>query len=137
MWFLLKAAFWLTLVLLVLPIPEEQRRQDVSFVSTGEAVGVLGAALADLRGFCQRNPEACATGATAIQSLGYKAQAGARMLHDFIGAQLDGQRAPATARPDAPRPATVPGSTDTLSERDREPQWRAPATPPAPAERRV
>lgn len=127
MWFLIKCAFWLTLVLLVLPVPDEQRPTHVAQVSTGEAVSALTAALNDVRGFCQRNPDACATGATAMQGLGYKAQAGARMLHDFISEQLgEPTQRPAATGATESRPAASNGGTDTLTPQDLQPAWRGP-----------
>lgn len=131
MWFLFKCAFWLSVVVLVLPIPESERRANVAYVSTGEAVSALSAALNDMRGFCARNPEACATGANAVQSFGHKAQAGARMLHDFISERLDDTRhltpPPGSRAAPAVQPAAQPagnGGADTLSPQDREPEWR-------------
>jgi hypothetical protein len=132
MWFLTKCAFWLTVVLMFLPVSEEGRRAGVADVSTGEAVSVLTAALNDVRGFCSRNPEACATGAQAVQGLGYRAQSGARMLQDFINEQLAETRnltpPPGSGRATSPaQPAA--GGHDTLAPTDREPAWRTPEPP--------
>lgn len=148
MWFLIKCAFWLGLVLLFIPVPESQQRPGVHYVSTGETVSALTAALADVRGFCTRNPDACATGAAAMQTMGDRAQAGARMLSDFIAEQLDrsrdlvpppGSRAveqrPQAERARIERAPPAPGARDTLSPADLVPEWRAPS--PAPSERRV
>lgn len=140
MWFLTKCAFWLTVVLLVLPIPDSERRHDVHYVSPGEAVSVLSAALTDARGFCTRNPEACATGAHAAQSLGHRAQVGARMLSDFIDQQLAetrhvsvpagsrqvSQAMPGAATPGAAPPASAPPAASA-------PGSRAPASAPPTA----
>jgi hypothetical protein len=123
MWFLAKCAFWLTLVVAFIPVPESERRPGTAYVSTGEAVSALSAALADARGFCARNPDACATTSSAVQGLGQKAQIGARMLQDFFSSE----RREAPAQPAAAPPgAAVPGR-DTLEARDREPAWRGPA----------
>jgi hypothetical protein len=131
MWFLVKCAFWLSVVVLLLPIPENERHANVAYVSTGEAVSALTAALNDMRGFCTRNPEACTTGANAAQSFGHKAQAGARMLHDFISERLEDTRhlnlPPGSRATPMPQPAVMPmsnGGIDTLSPQDREPEWR-------------
>jgi hypothetical protein len=129
MWFLVKCAFWLSIVVMVLPTPEGERRADAAQVSAAEAASVLTTALADARGFCSRNPDACTTGAQALQTFGEKAQNGARMLHDFISEQLAQSRhlspPPGSRARSGDRPA-IEGQ-DTLTPRDLEPAWRAPA----------
>jgi ABC-type nitrate/sulfonate/bicarbonate transport system substrate-binding protein len=130
MWFLAKCAFWLTLVVAFIPVPENERRPGAAYVSTGEAVSALSAALADARGFCARNPDACATTSSAVQGLGQKAQIGARMLQDFFASD----RRELPAQPAAAQAPAAAGR-DTLEPRDREPGWRAPAEQVAQARR--
>jgi hypothetical protein len=120
MWFLAKCAFWLTLVVAFIPVPEGERRPGAAYVSTGEAVSALSAALADARGFCARNPDACATTSNAVQGLGHKAQIGARMVQDFFSSERRDAPAQPAAMPQAP------AGRDTLEARDREPAWRGP-----------
>jgi Family of unknown function (DUF5330) len=80
MFFLLRAAFWLTIVLALLPTG--------SAVSTaggpqvGEAISAAGAAVADVRHFCARQPDACEVGSQVVAMIGQRAQAGAKMLYD-------------------------------------------------------
>jgi hypothetical protein len=128
MWFLVKCVFWLSLVVMFLPVSEEGRRAGVHEVSTGEAVSVLTAALSDVRGFCARNPDACSTGAQALHGFGYRAQSGARMLQDFITQQLEDTRH-LTPPPGSARPSST--GRDTLDPSDREPAWRGPDSPQA------
>ena len=86
MGFLLKAAFWLAVVVLLLPTPDG--REVVSHngvpVDGTEAIGVARDLVADMSGFCTRNPEACDTGIAAAQAFGVKAQHGARLLYDYL-----------------------------------------------------
>jgi hypothetical protein len=82
MFFLLRAAFWLTIVLALLPSGGSQPTADGPKVS--EALAAAGAALADLRHFCTREPEACEIGAQTAVMIGERAQAGARMLYELI-----------------------------------------------------
>ena len=39
---------------------------------------------ADLRGFCSRQPDACTVGSQVATAIGYKAQAGAKMLYEVL-----------------------------------------------------
>ncbi|MEM8878375.1 MAG: DUF5330 domain-containing protein [Pseudomonadota bacterium] len=86
MGFLLKAAFWLAVVVLLLPTPDG--REVVSHsgepVNGTEAIGVARDLIADMSGFCTRNAEACDTGIAAAQAFGVKAQHGAMLLYDYI-----------------------------------------------------
>lgn len=111
MWFLIKAAFWIGLVVLFIPESDDPKLAGSPRVSTVEALGVLNAAVNDAKGFCERNPGACATGAVAVQNFGYKAQNATKMLHEFISQKVDESRnlvpPPAAGRsgPDAARDA--------------------------------
>jgi hypothetical protein len=146
MWFLIKAAFWLSLVVVFLPLPEGSRQGDTHLVGASEALGVVSTAISDARGFCTRHPDACATGAQALHTFGQKAQVGARMLHEFISEKLDenrdlvpppGSRAAGAAAP-APAAAETSRGADTLEASDRSTPWRGPPLPIAdPRERRA
>lgn len=83
MFFLIRMAFWLALILLILPIglSSDGGRQ----IGAWQAMGAVQAAIADMRGFCQRQPDACAVGGEMIEHLTDKAQAGAKWVYDTIG----------------------------------------------------
>ena len=139
MGFLLKTAFWLSLVIVLLPAPENDGTQP-QLVSTTEAVSLLSAALNDFRGFCGRNPEACVTGAAAAQTFGHKAQHATRLLHDFISEKLEENNsvnAPSLGQRTAqsPRRQTQLQGGNTLTPSDLEPIWRAPETKQASLKR--
>ena len=87
MFFLLRAAFWLSLVALLLPSqPSETRSGGASrSISTFEAIGAAQSTLEDLQGFCGRNPAACDTGRAALETVGAEARDGLRR----ISARLD------------------------------------------------
>lgn len=72
--FLFKLAFWLGIVVLLLP--------------NGDFRAVMGAAVSDMRQFCSRQPDACAVGSQALVELGYKAQAGAKTLYELLNDKL-------------------------------------------------
>ena len=60
MFFLLRVAFWLSIVVLFLPAPADPRADpNKPQVSTLETLGAAKTAFEDARGFCARKPEAC------------------------------------------------------------------------------
>src|ERR1700678_313058 len=87
MFFLLRMAFWLGLVLMLLPSGSTQR-VPASEVGASDAISAASATVGDLRQFCTRQPDACTVGSQVATTLGYKAQAGAKMLYDFLTEQL-------------------------------------------------
>ena len=91
--FLLKLAFWLTVVVLLLPSDRAQQGAPAPQISTIEAVSASGAVVSDVRQFCARQPDACAVGSQALVQFGYKAQAGAKMLYEFLSDQLSHEAA--------------------------------------------
>ena len=83
MFFLLRMAFWLGLVLVLLPSGSSQQRQG-SQVAASDAISAASATVGDLRQFCARQPDACTVGSHVAGQLGSRAQAGARMLYEFM-----------------------------------------------------
>src|SRR5262245_23394692 len=90
--FLLRVAFWLGVVLVLLPSTGTQPTPK-SEVGTFEAVSAARATVGDLRNFCDRQPEACSVGSQAAVAIGHRAQAGAKMLYEFLNEQF-GPQAP-------------------------------------------
>jgi hypothetical protein len=91
--FLLKLAFWLTIVIVLLPSDRARQGAASPQIGTGEAVSATNAVVSDMRGFCLRQPDACAVGSQALVQFGYKAQAGAKMLYEFLSDQLSHEAA--------------------------------------------
>ena len=85
--FLLRMAFWLTVVLVLLPSGGSQPAPKVN-VSAGEAMSAAGAAVSDMKQFCGRQSDACAVGSQVAVAIGHRAQAGAKMLYEFLNEQL-------------------------------------------------
>lgn len=81
MMFLIRTAFWLIILVLLLPTDEQQQ---------SEVYGTAQAAVKDVSGFCSRNPGVCATGKDAFDVFVHKAQFGAEMLMGFIKGQTGG-----------------------------------------------
>ena len=126
MFFLLRVAFWLSIIILLLPTGSSP---SGSKIDTSDAVSAASAAVSDMRQFCARQPEACSIGSQAATAFGYKAQAGAKMLYDFLTEAL----APSETGSVTPVKREVnAGSQDTLMPTDLAPAWRGPLPRPDP-----
>ncbi|MBX3575878.1 MAG: DUF5330 domain-containing protein [Rhizobiaceae bacterium] len=93
MFFLIRTAFWFSLVLLFLPLGSTDTQQ----VGPVQAFVAARAAIADISGFCERQPDACATGSAAIHTIGTRAQESVRIAGELLA---DGE-APVAAALDA------------------------------------
>ena len=83
MFFLLRMAFWLCVVCVLLPSGTKSTSPDAQ-IDASQAVTFASAAVSDVRGFCERQPDACVTGGKVAVALGHKAEAGARTLYELI-----------------------------------------------------
>jgi hypothetical protein len=135
MFFLLRMAFWLGLVLILLPSGSSQP-VPASDVGATDAISAASATVGDLRQFCTRQPDACTVGSHVATALGYKAQAGAKMLYDFLTEQMAPKETGSVASSGSrygksPLAKSVldkadPNSQNTLTPADLAPAWRAP-----------
>jgi hypothetical protein len=134
MFFLLRMAFWLGVVLILLPGGSAQRTAQTNDVGTSDAVSAASATVQDLRGFCTRQPDACTVGSQVAVAIGYRAQAGAKMLYDFLTEALAPKETGALPHGAAPRGSlakaepvkSAPSSQNTLTPADLAPTWRGP-----------
>jgi len=141
MLFLIRAAFWLMIIVLLLPTDDRQR---------SEVYGTAQAAVNDVASFCDRNPETCARGKDAFAVFVQKAEFGARMLMDLVQNKTGAGAAADTAEPtrlESPLPEMqspdaaafakpirfdmnasqdTSASQDTLNPEDREEAWSGP-----------
>jgi hypothetical protein len=110
--FLIRAAFWLSVVVMLIPADPETNSPAprVSFI---EGLVAARAVAADLSNFCERNPDVCVTGNAALQVFAEKAQNGAKMLYHYLD-QDPGESAPKDDQ-------------GTLTGDDLAPQWQGPA----------
>jgi hypothetical protein len=135
MFFLLRMAFWLGIVLILLPTGSAPRPPSANEVGASDAISAASATVHDLRGFCARQPEACNVGSQLATEAGYKLQAGASMLYDFLTAELAKHRAgspPSVAGEQGlantdDKSWSLRGSQDTLTPADLAPAWRGPS----------
>jgi Family of unknown function (DUF5330) len=84
MFFLLRMAFWLGLVLVLLPREKTPESAKLPQVGASEAVSAATAAVSDMSQFCKRQPAACEVGGQAATVIGQRAQEGARKLYQII-----------------------------------------------------
>lgn len=121
--FLLRMAFWLGVVLVLLPSGGSQPVPKAQ-VSAGEAFTAAKAAMTDLQHFCDRQPDVCVVGSQTATTLGQRAQAGAKILYEFLNEKF-GSEEPMRATGSIPLPAARP-SQHTLKPSDLAPGWREP-----------
>ncbi len=133
MFFLLRMVFWLGLVCVLLPGGAKTTSPEAN-IDARQAVTLASAAVSDVRGFCDRQPDACLTGGKVAAAIGHKAEAGARTLYDFITTKLAERSAPA----EKPSVKTVTSrERGTLTGPDVAPAWHAPVPLPPQREART
>jgi Family of unknown function (DUF5330) len=124
MFFLLRMAFWLGLVLILLPSGSSQQ-PPASEVGASDAISAASATVGDLRQFCSRQPDACTVGSQVATELGHRAQAGARMLYEYLTKKIKPNDA-GTAGAGRPGGPTADASQNTLTPADLVAPWRGP-----------
>jgi hypothetical protein len=156
--FLLRMAFWLGVIAVLLPRGGSEPASKVQ-ISASDAVSAATATVGDMRQFCERQPDACIVGSQAAGAIEDRAMAGAKRLYDMLNERLaasEGDKATTsttpgnamavplpTARPaqhaaqarNASRGAAQPTSQNTLTPADLVPAWRGPPPRKDPGER--
>jgi hypothetical protein len=125
MFFLLRAAFWLSIVIVLLPTPDSMKLPE-SNVGAAQAVSAASATVSDMRQFCARQPEACEIGSAALTQFGHKAQASAKWVYEFLSAKLGPQQSAVVKNEPKAMPADLDSSQNTLTPSDAAPAWRGP-----------
>jgi hypothetical protein len=118
MMFLLRTAFWIGVVLALLPTFGPKQSAPAAGFGATEAVTAASATFGDMIQFCNRQPEACAAGAQFASAFGQRAEAGAKMLYEIVGEKL--------AKSAADTDTTASLSQNTLTSADLAPVWRGP-----------
>jgi Family of unknown function (DUF5330) len=103
--FLIRAAFWLAVVVLLLP-GDPNTGADAPRVTAMQALIATRSAITDFSTFCDRNPDVCATGSTAVQVFAAKVRYGAGMISSYMNRDQNA------------------ADHGTLNERDTAPSWR-------------
>ena len=136
MFFFIRMAFWLSVVLVLLPSggSKQPATTETAEIGAVEAVSAASATVSDMRQFCSRQPEACALGSQAAAAFGQRAQAGAKMVYEFINEHAASQDTgsiatkakPVAAKPSQNMPSQSTPSQNTLTAADIAPAWRGP-----------
>ena len=91
MGFLIRMAFWFSLVLLALPLgvgPGEDGQQSVGPI---QALFAAREAVGDIAGLCERKPDVCETGKSAMYTITVRAKETAKIAAAMIDDQQSGQ----------------------------------------------
>lgn len=106
--FLFRVAFWLTVVVLLLPSDPgaDPNAPQVSFV---EALNAVRDTFNDLANFCTRNPLSCETGGAVVEIVADKARYGLEQLQGYL--------------------ETTIAEENTLTAADTEIPWQGAASP--------
>jgi len=123
MWFLLRMAFWLTVVAVLVPSGGKDAPANVSAF---DAMSAAKATVTDMRSFCGRQPDACTIGSQAAVAIGHRAQAGAKVLFEYLNEHFAANEGTPPHGKSVPLPPTKP-SQHTLTPSDLAPAWRGPA----------
>jgi hypothetical protein len=135
MMFLLRTAFWISVALALLPsVVSKQTSTVPADIGAADAMNAASATVADLSGFCERRPEACAAGAHVATAFWQRVRVGATILYDFAGDQLrKTDRIVATpagpaanAGGEGSSAEVAKSSQHTLTTGDMTPPWRDP-----------
>ncbi len=78
MGFIIRSVFWLSLVLLLVPFGGTGADSE-NTVGPVEAFFAARGAIGDISGMCERKPDVCEIGKSAIYTIGVRAREGARM----------------------------------------------------------
>jgi len=143
MFFLMRVAFWLCIVLALLPTGGSKQGTQASTTNNDfNVVEAFSAATAtDMRRFCDRQPDACAVGSQAAVTFGQRAQAGAKMVYEFLNERMAPQETGSVSAHNAPtKPAAgaaaAKASQNTLTQKDLIVPWRGPVAREAATGRR-
>src|SRR5215831_2116676 len=144
--FLLRMAFWLGLVLVLLPREKTPQSEKLPQVSVGDAVQAATAAVTDMSQFCKRQPQACEVGGQAATAIGVRAEDGARKIYRSITDRKPDEKKADDKKPGADKKSpdhtgsigaadnddaaqSDAAPRDTLTPDDLTAEWRLPPTP--------
>jgi hypothetical protein len=113
MGFLIRTGFWFSLVLLLIPF-DFGGNSETDTVGPIQTLQAARGAFDDLSGLCERRPEVCEIGRSAMTTVGVRAREAARIAYEMLDERF--------GEPDhSDVTASIPVRLDTL-----------PAQPPAP-----
>jgi len=95
--FFVRTAFWLGLVIALIPVRADDLPEGERPVSTLETVGLAKSVVGDVATFCNRNEQTCDTGSLLISQMGLKAREGARIAYVWLDEQFGAESADAAS----------------------------------------
>ena len=105
MWFLIRAGFWFSLVLMFLPIfakPQgDPRPAGEPQVQVSDALSAASGVMQYVGSMCSEKPDVCLKGGETLTALGYQARDGARVAYDLLGQHFKDQKPGDQAAPAA------------------------------------
>jgi hypothetical protein len=112
MGFLIKAAFWFSLVLLALPLGAGTDETGQPSVGPLQALSAAREAVGDIAGICERKPDVCVTGKSAMHTIVTRARETARIAAAMLddGTESVDATATAEAKADAADTGIITGS---------------------------
>ena len=120
---LVRTAFWLTLILMILPTNAQDQKN---------VYGLVKATFDDIRTFCVRHSQACKQGRSMFHTIAERTEFGASMVIDMVREQIAtiGKTAPSPHRNSAnwhhPSQPTNRYYKNTLSKDDLKIEWSEP-----------
>jgi hypothetical protein len=130
MFFLLRMAFWLGLVLVLLPREKTPESEKLPQIGASQAVQAATAAVSDMSQFCKRQPAACEVGGQAATVIGQRAEDGARKLYRIITDKRAPDHTGSIGVVDSTNDsASDLAPSDTLTPDDLAMEWRTPPNP--------
>ena len=128
--FLIRTAFWLSLLILLLPTGEQPDTNDQSAsLGVGEVYGAAEATYSDLAGFCERNPTVCENSRSAWDTFEKKAKYGAQMVYRYLREATPDPEKPQNDQHGPALPAKPgPHAAGNLTDSDLIPVWVDPRT---------
>jgi hypothetical protein len=130
MFFLLRMAFWLGLVLVLLPREKTPESEKLPQIGASQAVQAATAAVSDMSQFCKRQPAACEVGGQAATAIGQRAEDGARKLYRIITDKRAPDHTGSIGVVDSTNDsASDLAPSDTLTPDDLAMEWRTPPNP--------
>ncbi|WEX78358.1 DUF5330 domain-containing protein [Sinorhizobium numidicum] len=91
MWFLVKATFWFSLVLILLPFLDPSSTSKLEHgpkVEIGDTVSAANEAFQYISAICIQKPDVCEKGTETFVALGHRAREGARIAYEFLNTQF-------------------------------------------------
>ncbi len=84
MFFLIRMAFWFSLVLMVLPLDIGTDPNNGDSVSPIQAFFAAREAVVDVAAICERKPDVCETAGAAFSTIGGRAREGAKIAYEVL-----------------------------------------------------